>query len=411
MIRYGIVGVGGFAANWVRWLEGLEAAGVARLAAAVVRDRNKYAAEVERLTARGCRIYASLPEMLAGGGFDVVGVPTGIAQHVPMASEAMLAGYNVLVEKPIAATVQEVNALRQVERQTGRWCAVGFQFIYSPTIQWLRERLASGRLGALREARAVIGWPRGARYYARNPWAGQLRQGDAWVLDGPATNATAHHLENMLYLAAAQPGGTIAQVRAELYRAGPIASYDTSCIEVLMENGARLVHCASHALAEALEPVMEIDCEHGSIYWEATGNWAAIRYEDGSEERRADPDPAQVHVRPFEQVARVAAGLDAAPLCGLAEAAPHVLAIDLAFESSGGIATIVPEHLAPAEAADGPALACVKGMGELLRQVLASGRMLSELGVPWARPTRAAAAQGYAGFPGSEALARALGGG
>jgi len=410
LIRYGVVGVGGFAANWVRWLGGLEAAGAARLAAAVVRDRAKYAAEVEALSGRGCRVYATLEEMLAEGGIDVVGVPTGIAQHVPLSARAMEAGYNVLVEKPISATVQEARALREAQVRTGRWCAVGFQFIYSPTIQWLREQLASGRLGALRQARAVIGWPRGARYYGRNPWAGRLRQGGAWVLDGPATNATAHHLENMLYLAAAQEGGAIASVRAELYRAGPIASYDTSCIEVLTEGGARLLHVASHALKEALEPVMEIECERCSIHWEAADNSAVIRYADGREERRADPDPDEVHARPLAQVAHVAAGLDPAPLCGLAEAEPHVLAIDLAFESSGGIATIGSEHVAQGTAGDGSALACVKGIEELLRRALASGRMFSELAAPWARGTQAVAARGYGSFPGSEALAHALGG-
>jgi predicted dehydrogenase len=410
VIRYGIVGVGGFAANWVRWLEGLEAAGQARLAAAVVRDPAKYAAEVERLAARGCRVYPTLAAMLADGGVDVVGVPTGIAQHVPLAAQAMEASYNVLVEKPVAATIQEVRELQEVARRTGRWCAVGFQFIYSPTIQWLRERLASGQLGALLRARVAIGWPRGARYYARNPWAGQLRQGDTWVLDGPATNATAHHLENMLYLAATQGGGAIASVRAELYRAGPIASYDSSCIEVLTEGGARLLHVASHTLEETLEPVMEVECERGSIHWEAADNSAIVRYADGREERRADPDPDEVHARPLAQVARVAAGLDPAPLCGLGEAEPHVLAIDLAFESSGGIATIGPEHVAQGTAGDGSALVRVEGMEGLLRQALASGRMFSELGAPWARATRPVAARGYGRFPGNEALARALGG-
>ncbi len=374
----------------------------------MVRDRTRYAAEVERLTARGCRICVSLEEMLAEGQIDLVGVPTGIAQHVPMATQTMEAGYNVLIEKPIAATIQEARALREVERRTGRWCAVGFQFVYSPTIQWLKERLRSGRLGALREARAMVGWPRNAQYYARNSWAGQLRQGKAWVLDGPATNATAHHLHNMLYLAASQGGAEIAAVRAELYRAAPIPGYDTSCIEVLMDSGTRLLHCASHALHEALEPVMDVICERGTVHWQAEDNSALIRYADGQEERCADPDRDTMHARVFEQVARLAAGLEPAPLCGLAEAEPHVLAIDLAFESSEGIATILPPHAEPGGANDGPALAYIQGMEELLRQALASGRMFSELAAPWARPTLAAPARGYERFPRGEALARAL---
>ena len=412
MIRYGIVGVGGFATTWVRSLETLERLGKARLAAAVVRDPAKYEREVARLRANGCAVYPSLDALLGGGrdAIDVVGLPTGISQHAPMGIQAMTAGFNVLIEKPVAATVQEADELGAVESRTGRWCAVGYQFIYSPTIQWLREKLRQGNLGALRAARTSIGWPRGTSYYQRNPWAGQLRDGNAWVLDGPATNATAHHLTNMLYLASEAAGGSaIATVRAELYRARSIASYDTSCIEVTMSDGARLLHCVSHALDEHLSPVTEIDCERGTIRWQADENAAVIQHEDGRVESFADPDLARLNTRVFEQVARVAAGEDRRPLCGLAESRPQVLAIDLAFESSGGITTIPDRLIYPASAPDGSALACVEGMGELLTAARTRGLMFSELGASWARPSEPVPAAGYARFPRSEAPRASLG--
>ncbi len=414
MIGYGIVGVGGFARVWRQSLAVLEGEGVARLRAAVVRDPGKYAAEVAELRAGGCAVYGTLAEMLsrARGEVDVVGIPTGIAQHVPLAVEALDAGYNVFVEKPVAATVQEVEALRRAVQRSGCWCAVGFQFLYSPTMQWLRGKLRSGRLGRLHEAHCRIGWPRSTAYYERNGWAGQLQQGGHWVLDGPATNATAHYLTNLLYLAAARgdEDARIATVRAELYRARDIPSYDTSCLEVTLAGGARLLHYATHALEEAQEPVMDITCEGGSIHWEAEGNTAAIHYADGQEERFRDDDPARLHVRPFAQVARVAAGEEPAPLCTLAEAAPHVLAVDLAFESSGGVTSIPTPFVYERMAADGAALACVREMGATLRAAYGRGVLFSDLGVPWAVPGVPVAAEGYTHFPRSEALRRALGG-
>lgn len=411
MIGYGIVGVGGFAAHCVRALEAVEGTGVARLAAAVVRDPARYAAEVARLRGRGCAIYASLEEMLARGRgeVDVVDVPTGIALHVPLATQALEAGYNVLVEKPVAATIQEVLSLREAERRSGRWCAVGYQWIYSPTIQWLRARLQSGRLGAVREARAAIGWPRGDTYYARNRWAGQLRDGEGWVLDGPATNATAHYLTNLVYLAAAQSGAPrIASVRGELYRAREIPSYDTSCIEIELAAGARLLHCASHALDKVLEPRMVILCERATVRWQAPENTAVITYHDGQVERYADDDPAGMHLHLFTQVARVAAGQDPAPLCGLAEGEPQVLAVNLAFESSTGIAPIPARYTSRAAARDGSEVVAVEGMGALLEEALAHGRMFSELGAAWARRTEPVGAEGYVRFPQGQALRLAL---
>ena len=131
------------------------------------------------------------------------GPPGGPAANAPLAVQAMEAGYNVLVEKPVTATVQDLAWMQEAERRTGRWCAVDYQFVYSPTTQWVLDKLTGGELGRLLEARVRISWPRSASYYARNAWAGQLRRADgAWVLDGPATNATAHYLLQALYWAA-----------------------------------------------------------------------------------------------------------------------------------------------------------------------------------------------------------------
>lgn len=413
MIRYGIVGVGGFASRYLQALGALEQTGVARLAAAVVRNPDKYAPQVAALKSKGCVIYATLDEMLTQGRgrIDIVGVPTGIAQHAPMSKRAMEAGYPVLMEKPVAATIQEVSDLRRVERRTGRWCAVGYQFIYSSTIQWLKEKLLEGRLGAIREARTAIGWPRGTGYYARNPWAAQLQAEGRWVLDGPATNATAHHLTNMLYLAMAQRDGKedISSVRAELYRARAVPGYDTSCIEVTLSDGARLLHYATHALDQAVEPFTDYMCERGTIRWEAEGNVAVIRYDDGTSERHAGHTGPDLHLRLFEQVSHVVEGKEPTPLCGLAEGEPHVLTIDLAFESSGGITTIPAAHTYEGMAGDGTAATCVKGMRELLLAAQEQGVLFSELGVPWAKPTAPVAAAGYEWFPRNPDLPRALG--
>ena len=411
MIAYGIVGIGGFAATWVRCLASLERQGVARLAAAVVRNRPKYAAEVARLEERGCKLYSSLEELLerGRGAIDIIGVPTGIPYHAPMTIQALRAGYPVLVEKPVAATIQEVRAMEEAERASGQWCAVGYQWIYSPTMRWLCERLAEGRLGAMREARAAIAWPRAAGYYARNPWAGQLRVEDHWVLDGPATNATAHYLTNLIYLAGVPSweAARVTAVRAELYRSKPITSYDTSCIELHLAGGARLLHLVSHALAESSDPLTEIFCEKGRIRWEHTHDSAEIHYADGSVARYANPDPSTLHELPFAQVARVAAGLEPKPLCGLAEGGPHVLAINLAFESNKGV-TVVPEQYCRTQlASDGTPLVRIRDMEEVLRRAFAEGRLFSEVGAPWARASSLVEAAGYERFP-SAALEAAL---
>jgi len=410
MIRFGIVGIGGFAGTWVRSLHILEERGIARLAAAVVRNRPKYAERVEALEARGTRIYDTYEEMLfeGHGTLDVIGVPTGTGFHEPMAIQAMEAGYNVVIEKPVAGTVQEVASIAATEERTGRWCAVGYQHIYTPTIQWMRRRLIDGRLGKIREARTIISWPRPVSYYERNAWAGQLRSNDRWILDGPATNATAHFINHMTYLVQAVEGDAfgIHAVRGELYRAKPIPSYDTTSIEIITRGGARLYHSASHATTEAIEPQSVFLCEKADVYWDRPSDTFVVKYHDGNEEQYANPDPSLTHAGFLEQIARVAEGAEAAPLCGIREAAPQVLIINLAFESSMGIRGVGEGHTYASELGGSPIVA-IQGMEETLRRAIEESATFSDLGVPWAQRSEARSAEGYTRFP-SEALGRIL---
>lgn len=415
MINYGLVGVGGFGQTWLRSLAALEQQGVARVAAAAERDRAGHAPEVAALEARGCRVYGSLGEMLRGGSgaIDIIGIATGIATHVPLAIEALEAGYPVLCEKPLAATVQEVARLQAAERRAGRWCAVDFQYTHSPTTAWMHARLAEGRLGAMREARCVVGWPRPASYYARNAWAGRMAHNGYWVLDGPATNAMAHHLTNMLYLAAAQSQGppVIATVRAELYRAKPIECYDSSCIELVLRDGVRLRHLASHSIERQLEARMVIVCERGRIVWDGAADSAIAEHQDGTTERFVTPDPSRNHARSLAQVARAVAGIDPRPLCGSAEAAPQVLAINLAFESSGGVAPIAEDYVYRVPAGQSSELVCVHGMDAILTEAYERGAVFSELGPRrplWAQASARVAADGYDAFPRHAALRQVL---
>jgi len=403
VIHFGIVGIGGFATTWIECLQALEEKGLGRLAAAVVRNPAKYSEKIAFLKQKRCRIYSSLTEMLVQREqpLDIIGIPTGIPSHAPLGVQALSAGYNTLIEKPVAATIQEVRHLQEAEQKAGRWCAIGYQMIYSPTIQWLRQKITSGALGQIKEMRSLIGWPRTASYYTRNSWAGQLRLGESWVLDGPATNATAHYLTNMLYLAGAQKGGKIeiAKVRAELYRAKSIPSYDTSCIEIQMTSGTRILHYASHSLSRNLHPIMQIIGEKGYVEWQAPGNVATIYYTDGKKEEFADPSPETIHQRPFEQVARVAMGKDSAPLCGLNEGGPHVLAIDLAFESSQGCFSIPSRFLYTCRGDDGTELICIQNMEEILQEAYSKGTLFAEMEVPWAKETQPVSAAGYTYFP------------
>ena len=108
----------------------LAAAGLGRQVGqvAIAADRENFGAEVEALAQQGIPIYASLRQMLAQAreGIDVVCLPLGIALHPPMTIAALEAGCHVVVEKPAAGSVQDVDAMLATRDRSGRLCAVGF---------------------------------------------------------------------------------------------------------------------------------------------------------------------------------------------------------------------------------------------------------------------------------------------
>ncbi|HOT92229.1 MAG TPA: Gfo/Idh/MocA family oxidoreductase [Anaerolineae bacterium] len=97
----------------------------------------------------GVPAYEDYRELLEREKPDVVTIAVPTRYHLEVAETAMAAGADVLVEKPIAATVEEARALIEVAQTLGRRLMVGHIVRFSPVIQALKEHLAAGELGKI----------------------------------------------------------------------------------------------------------------------------------------------------------------------------------------------------------------------------------------------------------------------
>jgi UDP-2-acetamido-3-amino-2,3-dideoxy-glucuronate N-acetyltransferase len=77
-------------------------------------------------------------------------IATPAETHYRLASAAMAAGKDVLVEKPLTLNVLEGQRLLDLARETGSILMVGHLLEYHPAVLRLRELIASGGLGELR---------------------------------------------------------------------------------------------------------------------------------------------------------------------------------------------------------------------------------------------------------------------
>jgi predicted dehydrogenase len=219
------------------------------------------------------------------GGIDLCFIPTGIHLHAPMAIAALEAGANVLLEKPVAGTVQEVRAIREAAERAGRFVAVGSQLMYDPATLRMKEALLDGSLGELRIVKARGCEPRTAEYYNRNRWAGRLRTDEGtWVLDSPVQNANAHQVILACFLAGTdlRSAGEITHVTAELYRAAAPEGPDTASIRAETKGGVPVVVNFSHASLSSTGTLVLAECTKGRAY--RVDNFVCIERADGSRE-------------------------------------------------------------------------------------------------------------------------------
>jgi predicted dehydrogenase len=274
--------------------------------------------------------------------------------------------------------------------------------VHSDDIRFIKERVVAGLLGRVQSLVCWANWPRGRGYYEHSDWLGHLRANDRWVLDGPATNALAHQITNMLLLASPQPDrlAVPASVRAELYAAGPITGHDTAAVEIVTAAGPTATLLVSHCGQEPFGPFIEIRAERGTVFWDQKIG-AEITYGDGRKESCPAPKDMGRSAMIANFVQAVRRGDGGTLRCPLAESRAETVAGDGAHESSEVIHRIDPACCRTVEDEQWRARKVVDGLNELLIDAARRQCLLSDLPSPppWAVATKPFDLAGYRQFP------------
>ena len=339
MLRVAIIGVGGYGATLLAGLRSAAGAGRCRIVAVADASAAAIARAADDLRDAGAATFADGGEMLEAlrGRCDVVYVATSIASHAALTAAAARCGFHVHLEKPPAATVQEVDEMLEALARAGRMCLVGFQNLHAAEMLRLRQALAGGLLGKVLRVSCAANWPRPRKYYRRNEWAGRLRAGGAWVLDGAASNALAHQIAHCLALACPRAEGLAepVAVRAELYAAGDMQCHNIAAIEVRTADGVDIHLLLSHAGRARFEPLIEVVAERGRAYLQP-GSHAVVYAPDGTEPWYSPARPAR-EAMIANMLDAVEAGRPEMLRCPLSQARKCVLVVDGAHESTGRI--------------------------------------------------------------------------
>jgi UDP-N-acetyl-2-amino-2-deoxyglucuronate dehydrogenase len=119
-------------------------------------------------------VYNTLTELFAGAGgkADVVVIATPNGLHAAQGIEALTAGKHIICEKPMALNTDDCGRMIQAAQQVAREIFCVMQNRFSPPALWLKDMVASGKLGDIIMVRTDCFWNRDERYYTPDSWRG-----------------------------------------------------------------------------------------------------------------------------------------------------------------------------------------------------------------------------------------------
>lgn len=250
-VGVGIIGAGGISREHLRayqaWPEQCRVVAVADVVEQRARDLARQA---------GCDSwYTDYRALLERRDVELVSVCTPPYLHAAITVEALQAGKHVLVEKPMAASLEECDAMIAAADGSRRLLSVVFQNRFHPDYWRMKALVDSGELGPILFGKCETVWYRGRNYYDV-PWRG------TWETEcgGAVINHAIHAIDAFLWMM-----GEVSTVLAQV---------DTLAHDIEVEDlGMAILRFRSGALGQVLGTV---DGHRDYVALEINGERAAV---------------------------------------------------------------------------------------------------------------------------------------
>ncbi|MGD6832427.1 Gfo/Idh/MocA family protein [Sutcliffiella halmapala] len=141
------------------------------------------------------RFYTAYEDLLQDPSIDVVCICTPSGLHADMAIKAIEAGKHVIVEKPLAMTLEDADRVIAAAKKCKVKATVAFQKRYNRPILQMREKLENGSFGKMMHATTSVRWYRDQSYYNQDSWRGTA------AMDGGALmNQSIHNIDLLRWM-------------------------------------------------------------------------------------------------------------------------------------------------------------------------------------------------------------------
>ncbi len=208
----------------------------------------------EAVTTFKTKAFSTLEEAIGNLDLDLLVVASPSRFHPEMTIKALETGINVLVEKPIAATVEEADEMIGAAKKSGKVLAVHQQHRFAAHYIQLREILDSGDLG--RVYRIIR---RDYKFKRRSDWQSLKRMGG-----GTLSNTGPHGIDMILGIL----GGKAELLFADLRKIAAVGDAEDVAILLLKGRGGELVEYELNSAAAFPEPNWYIMGDCGTLIYQ-----------------------------------------------------------------------------------------------------------------------------------------------
>lgn len=204
----------------------------------------------------GIDCHADYRDLLRRDDIDLAVICSPSGLHAEQAIATLEAGKAVVIEKPIALSVEDGRRVVDLARDTGQFLSVISQRRTEDALRTVHKSLADGSLGRPVLGEALVRWSRDQRYYDSADWRG-TRAMDGGVL----TNQAIHAIDVLCWLLG--PVETVMGATATLVRR--MEAEDVGTASLRFASGALGSITATTAIYPGMPAEINLFCAEGSV--------------------------------------------------------------------------------------------------------------------------------------------------
>ena len=282
-MKYALIGCGRIATNHIKAVinNGLELVAVCDI---VPENMEALLAKHDLQNDSLIKRYTDYKQLIEENEIELAGIATESGIHAEIALFCIDHGVNVIIEKPMAMSIEDANEIIRRSDEKGVKVSACHQNRFNVAVQEMRKALEAGRFGKLSHGSIHVRWNRNQGYYTQAPWRG------TWAQDGGALmNQCIHGIDLLRWMLGNEIDEVYGVTRQQFH--DYLEAEDIGMAVVKFKNGAvATIEGTTNVYPQNLEETLYLFGESGTVKLggKSTNNIDVWNFADETDEDQAN---------------------------------------------------------------------------------------------------------------------------